>query len=84
MYNKFTNVNLNDLLKQPELLPDLCYQLRKEISPPNELIPKSFFANMLNCEIIELSQIESGHIYNVTLAFRYYLKLLQVYKLFNT
>ena len=84
MQIKLTNVNLDFLLKNPDSLPNLCYELRKAISPPKELIPKSFFANMLECEIKELAQIESGFIYNLPLAYRYFLKLYQVYKLFNT
>lgn len=83
-HHSISNDTLDFILKHPQMLSELCYELRVMISSsPNDLVPKSFFANMLGCEIKELAQIESGHIYNFPLAYRYYFKLITVYKLFN-
>ena len=79
---QFTNVNLDFYLKNPSIIGEHCYQLRKALSS-DELVPKSFFANMLGCSVKQLAQIESGFVYDSPLAIRYLLKLNSVYKLFN-
>lgn len=85
MLNKYTNLNLDFYLRNPSLIGEHCYNLRVAISEnSNHLVPKTFFANMLNCPVIKLAQIESGHVYDTPLAIRYLLKLNQVYNLFNS
>lgn len=83
MHITFTNVNLDFYLKNPEIIGEHCYQLRRSLSDTEYPIPKTFFANMLNCDVRKLSQIESGCVYDSVLAIRYLLKLNAVYNLFN-
>lgn len=79
----FTNVNLDFYLKNPSIIGEHCYQLRKALSDEDNPIPKTFFANMLNVPVIKLAQIETGHVYDAPLAIRYLLKLNAVYNLFH-
>lgn len=83
MFITFTNVNLDFYLKNPKLIGEHCYQLRKALSADDNPVPKSFFANMLNVPVKTLAQIENGFIYDSPLAIRYLLKLNAVYNLFN-
>lgn len=76
-------MNLNQLLSNPEQIGEICYQLRKSLTCDGDLPPKSLFANMLDCEVKDLAQIESGYIYNFPLALRYAIKLHQVKQLFS-
>lgn len=79
----FTNVNLDFYLKNPSIIGEHCYQLRKALSEDNNPIPKTFFANMLDVPVQHIAQIESGFVYDSALAIRYLLKLNAVYNLFN-
>lgn len=83
MSTKFTNVNLDFYLKNPQIIGEHCYQLRKALSEDDNPIPKTFFANMLNVSVKSLAQIENGFVYDSPLAIRYLLKLHAVYNLFN-
>lgn len=80
---QFTNVNLDFYLKNPQIIGEHCYQLRKALSDNEHPIPKTFFANMLNVPVKSLAQIENGFVYDSPLAIRYLLKLNAVYNLFN-
>lgn len=81
--SEFTNVNLNYLLEHPWQIGECCFEIRRKLSDDEYPVPKSFFANLLNCQVRQLAQIENGIVLDTHLAIRYLLKLHQVYKLFN-